>query len=86
MTYRLTIIPRASKDLEALETRLFGQVTRAIRSLAKHPRSSASIKLSDEEGGYRIRVRDIRVLYRINDRDKEVVVYRIKHRREVYRE
>jgi mRNA-degrading endonuclease RelE of RelBE toxin-antitoxin system len=32
-----------------------------------------------------VRVRDIRILYRVDDRAKEVVVYRIKHRREVYR-
>lgn len=85
MSYRLTVIPRAVKDLEALEGKLFTQVTEAIRSLADNPRPPGSLKLSDEESGYRVRVRDIRILYRVDDRGKEVVVYRVKHRREAYR-
>lgn len=85
MSYRLTVIPRAMKDLNALEGKLFTQVTEAIQSLAENPRPPACLKLSDEESGYRVRVRDIRILYRVDDRAKEVVVYRIKHRREVYR-
>lgn len=32
-----------------------------------------------------IRVLDIRTLYRIDDRAKAVIVYRVKHRREAYR-
>ncbi|MBI4284164.1 MAG: type II toxin-antitoxin system RelE/ParE family toxin [Chloroflexi bacterium] len=35
--------------------------------------------------GYRVRVRDMRILYRIDDQAKEVIVYRVRHRREVYR-
>jgi mRNA interferase RelE/StbE len=85
MTYRLSIIPRGMKDLEGLEGKLLTQVTTAIKSLAENPRPPGSFKLSDEENGYRIRVRDIRILYRIDDSTKEVVVYRVKHRREVYR-
>jgi mRNA interferase RelE/StbE len=85
MSYRLTILLRAMKDLDDLEGKLLHQVTVAIRSLAENPRPPGSLKLSDEENGYRIRVRDIRILYRINDGTKEVVIYRVKHRREAYR-
>lgn len=36
--------------------------------------------------GYRIWVPDMRILYRIDDEaKKEVIVYRVKHRREGYR-
>ena len=85
MSYRLTVIPRAVKDLDKFEGKLLTQVTEAIRALADNPRPPGSLKLSDEEDGYRARVRDIRILYRVDDRAKEVVVYRVKHRREVYR-
>ena len=85
MSYRLTVIPRAIKDLDRLEGKLFAQVTEAIRALANDPRPPGALKLSDEENGYRARVRDIRILYRVDDRAKEVVVYRVKHRREAYR-
>ena len=73
------------KDLDKLEGKLFAQVTEAIHALADDPRPPGALKLSDEEDGYRARVRNIRILYRVDDRAKEVVVYRVKHRREAYR-
>lgn len=85
MSYRLTVIPRALKDLDELEGKLFAQVTEAMHALADDPRPPGSLKLSDEENGYRVRVRDIRILYRVDDPAKEVIVYRVKHRREAYR-
>ncbi|MDO8545895.1 MAG: type II toxin-antitoxin system RelE/ParE family toxin [Nitrospirales bacterium] len=85
MIYRLTVIPRAVKDLDKLKGKLFTQITEAIQALADDPRPPGSLKLSDEENGYRVRVRNIRILYRVDDRAKEVIVYRVKHRREVYR-
>lgn len=54
-------------------------------ALADDPRpQGAAIKLTGLEG-YRIRVRDMRILYRIDDETKEVIVYHVKHRSEVYR-
>ncbi len=82
--YRLRIIARARRDLDELTGRLFEQVNEAILSLEREPRPQGAIKLTGLEG-YRIRVRDMRVLYRIDDQAKEVIVYRVKHRREVYR-
>ncbi len=77
--YRIRIIPRTQRDLDSITGKLFDQVTEA-----KKPRPQGAIRLTGLEG-YRIRVRDMRVLYRIDDQAKEVIVYRIKHCREVYR-
>lgn len=52
--------------------------------MPKTPRPPGAVRLTGLEG-YRIRVRDMRVLYRINDGAKEVIVYRVKHRRDAYR-
>ncbi len=82
--YRIRIIPRARRDLDSITGKLFDQVTEAILALGVEPRPQGAIRLTGLEG-YRIRVRDMRVLYRIDDQAKEVIVYRIKHRREVYR-
>lgn len=83
--YQVRTPPRAEKDLNRLEGGLFEAVDRAIRSLSENPRPAGCVKLSDEENGWRIRVRHIRVLYQIDDKAKSVVIYRIKHRKEVYR-
>lgn len=34
--------------------------------------------------GWRIRVGDYRVLYRVDDHERRVLIYRIGHRRDVY--
>jgi len=73
----------AQRDLDAITGRLFDQITEAILALGEEPRPQGAIKLTGLKG-YRIRVRDMRILYRIDDQAKEVIVYRVKHRR-VYR-
>jgi len=80
----IKIIPRAQKDLDKLEEKLFNDIKDKIGSLKNTPRPPGCEKLTDEEG-YRIRVRNYRILYRINDKSKIVFVYRVRHRREVYR-
>lgn len=42
------------------------------------------IKLQDVNA-YRIRVGDYRILYEVNDEEKEVFIYQIAHRKGVYR-
>ncbi len=82
--YRIRIIPRGQRDLDSITGKIFDQVTEAILALGEETRPQGAIKLTGLEG-YRIRDRDMRVLYRIDDQAKEVIVYRIKHCREVYR-
>ncbi|MFC1808186.1 type II toxin-antitoxin system RelE/ParE family toxin, partial [Candidatus Omnitrophota bacterium] len=55
-----------------------------ILSLSSKPRPFGSLKLTNENG-YRIRVGTFRILYRVDDSSKEVIIYRIKHRKDVYR-
>ena len=52
-------------------------------SLAEDPRTNAE-KLQGEDA-FRIRVGRYRVVFRVNDHAREVLVVRIAHRREVYR-
>jgi len=82
--YQVRIISRAQRDLDSLSGKLFDHVSEAILALGENPRPQGAVKLTGLEG-YRIRVRDMRVLYRINDEAKEVIVYRVKHRRDAYR-
>jgi mRNA interferase RelE/StbE len=82
--YKVRIIPKAQKDLDDIRGKLFEQLSEAILALADEPRPQGAVKLTGLEG-YRIRVRDMRILYRVDDQAKEVIVYRIRYRREVYR-
>lgn len=82
--YKIEVVPSAGKDLDDLEKKIFIQIKEKIVSLGREPRQHGAIKLTGEDG-YRLRSGDYRILYRIDDKTKIVFIYRIKHRREVYR-
>ena len=84
MEYKVEVIPSAQKDMDNLEKRFFEQIKDKINSLKSNPRPSNCLKLTAEEG-YRIRSGDYRILYRIDDKNKAIYIYRIKHRKESYR-
>ncbi len=82
--YKLKILPHAQKDIGHLQNKIFNNIKDKIINLANDPRPNGAIKLTNEDG-YRIRIGDYRVLYRIEDKSKEIFIYRVKHRREAYR-
>jgi mRNA interferase RelE/StbE len=84
MKYALKIIPKAQKDLDDIKGKDFELIRNKILLLSKTPRPFGCQKLTREEG-YRVRSGDFRILYRIDDPAKEVIIYRIKHRKEAYR-
>lgn len=82
--YKLFILPYAQKDLDNLHGKIFNQIKDRIFLLSNNPRPPGCLKLTAEEG-YRIRMSDYRILYRIDDKAKNIYIYRIKHRKEVYK-
>lgn len=52
--------------------------------LKVNPRPVGCKKLTNEEG-YRIRVGNYRILYTIDDTNSSVNIYKIAHRKDVYR-
>ena len=84
MRYQLKIIPKAQKDIDAISGRGFDYIKRKISALSENPRPFGCKKLTAEEG-YRIRAGDFRILFRIKDSAREVIIYRVKYRKEAYR-
>jgi len=84
MTYSLSILRRAQKELAQLPTAAYQRVRDAIRELSDQPRPPGCRKLTGREG-WRIRVGDYRVIYEIDDSQRQVTVVAIGNRRDVYR-
>lgn len=84
--YRIKIIPAAQKDLLSLKNqkKYFDRIKSAIISLGHNQRPPGSKKLTQREG-HRIRVGNYRILYQIDDENKTIYVFRIRHRSDVYR-
>lgn len=83
--YNVKLMPQAQKDLDGFSGRLLSRFEKIILGLYDEPRPHNSKKLSGGGSRWRIRVGDYRILYEIDDSQKVVKVYRIAHRKEVYR-
>ena len=84
MVYKINIKPSALKDLDSLPDKEVRKITDLIFKLKEMPRPVGIQKLTDAEG-YRIRSGNYRILFEINDKNKVISVYRIKHRKDIYR-
>ena len=73
MTYKILILKRAQKELAGLTGDPYERVRNAIASLADNPRPHGCKKLMGREG-LRIRIGDYRVVYEINDEDRELTI------------
>ncbi len=78
-------MPKAQKDLDSFSNKLLARLEEAIMGLYDEPRPKNSKKLSGGGSKWRTRVGDYRILYEIEETEKLVRIYRIAHRREVYR-
>jgi mRNA interferase RelE/StbE len=83
--YTLLITRSAEGDLRRRARTLFERINARILSLRDEPRPHGVRKLMGASEGWRLRVGDHRILYRIDDDGRTVTIVRIKHRREAYR-
>jgi mRNA interferase RelE/StbE len=83
--YRVEVQRSAERDLDRLSTVLFDRISARLAALAEEPRPPGAEKLTGLEA-LRVRVGDYRIICEVDDSTRVVVVTRIRHRREVYRE
>jgi len=84
--YVVLLESRAEKELKFLPQGVLKRVDIKLQALSLNPRPRGVTKLKGKENeGWRLRIGDYRLLYQIDDKDNVVRIYRIKHRREVYR-
>lgn len=82
--YTVLIRRRAQRELEDLPLDVYPRIVEAIRLLAVDPRPRGCSKLRGQPA-WRIRIGSYRVIYEIDDSQKEVTVRHVGHRRDVYR-
>lgn len=73
MTYQVELSKRAERQLGKLDPDTQQLIAAAIDRLAVESRPSGVKKLKGEENVYRIRVRDYRILYEIQDDELTIV-------------
>jgi mRNA interferase RelE/StbE len=85
MNHQILIERRARREIVLLPADISRRVAEAIDGLITQPRPPGCKKLSGSRSEWRIRVGDYRILYEIDDRARQVCVYAVGHRREIYR-
>lgn len=85
MSYTVSILPRAQRQLAKLPSEVYERVRQALLALADEPRPHGCFQLTGREG-WRIRVGDYRAIYEIDAANRTVTSLDIGHWREVYRE
>ena len=82
MKYTIEFKPKAIKDLDSLQPDIARRIVEKISRLS--PNLEGDVKrLTNFTPEYRLRVGDYRVLFEVEG--SRIVVYRVRHRREVYR-
>ena len=83
--YRILIKPSAVKEIEAIPNKKDRQRTVArILKLADNPRPPGCEKLSGDDK-YRVRQGRYRIVYLIEDLDLVVYIFKVGHRKDIYR-
>ncbi|MBI2911060.1 MAG: type II toxin-antitoxin system RelE/ParE family toxin [Chloroflexi bacterium] len=87
--YALTILPAAQKDIRTLPPKIRGQVVRAIDRLLESYRTGRRPQdmkpVEGRDHAYRIDSGEYRILYEDHAGRDELVVFRVRHRRDAYR-
>ena len=85
-SYRVLIKTSAGKELAAVASKADRQrLVYRIQRLAANPRPHGSDKLAGYADRYRIRQGNFRIVYLIDDEASTVTIFRVGHRKDVYR-
>ncbi len=84
VSYELVFKKSVAKDLRAFPRQDIRRIMQRIRALADDPRPAGCEKLSGQ-ARYRIRQGVYRIIYAVEDETLTVLVVKVGHRREVYR-
>ena len=84
--YSLRIKTSAGRELEDVGSRRDrDRIVSRIKALASDPRPNGCEKLAGASNAWRVRQGDYRILYTVDDEGRVVDIFKIGHRREVYR-
>ena len=81
--YSISLDDRVIKEIRRIPAKDAKRIYAAIHDLAENPFPPGACKLTNRPG-WRIRIGDYRVLYKVESGQLTVFVFRAGHRREVY--
>lgn len=86
MTYTVAIVPSVSRDMKKLPGDVRASILRRIEKLAEDPCGPGAEKVRGVKHCFRVRQGNYRIIYGVFDESLRVLVVRVGHRSEVYRD
>ena len=86
MPYTIQFLSSATRQFTSLTKSTQVQLARHIDALQQEPRPQGAVLLKGENRLWRLRSGDYRVIYQIDDTAHVVVITKVGHRREIYRD
>ena len=84
--YSVLIKTSAAKEVETIGAKADRQrIISRVRSLGTNPRPQGSEKLAGYGDRYRVRQGKYRIIYLVDDQRREVTIFKVGHRKDVYR-
>ena len=83
--YEVIVLRTPEKEIRRLPPKIRRQIFEKLLELEANPRPQDSIALRGFERGHRVRSGEYRILYDVDDLARVVTVWRVKHRKNVYR-
>lgn len=83
--YLLEFKSSVEKDFRKIPQTQAIKIWSSIQALKTEPRPRNSRKLAGTDSDYRIRIGDYRVVYRIIDDSKIIIIFAAEHRKDIYR-
>jgi len=86
--YQIKTTPTFDKNIKKLDRQVAKRIIRKIEWLASRsemPNLSVKYLPKDLEGLQKYRVGDWRVLFWLDYKNKEIILYGVRHRREIYK-
>ncbi|MBO3804026.1 MAG: type II toxin-antitoxin system RelE/ParE family toxin [Candidatus Brockarchaeota archaeon] len=86
MTYRILVHKNAVSFLRQLDSRLRDNIVEHLKQLEDFPRTRLDVvKIAGEENTFRLRVGKYRVLFRIYEEEKVIVIVKADLRSRIYK-
>lgn len=86
MPYQVEIRPAARRQIKKLPREVQAEILARLTGLADNPRPLGAEALEGSQGLYRLRSGQYRVIYSVEEQALLILVVRVAHRREAYRQ
>lgn len=84
-SFKIELKNSTEHDLKKINKQYISKIIEAIESLVENPFPVQSKKLKGSESSYRLRVGDYRVIYQVDHVNNAIVIYHVRHRKDVYK-